>query len=64
MGTKFIKIEVDLQDHCTVSTLHQAIQDELQKHGRPLNWMVIDADKERQKVIVKAIFLVQSDSNL
>jgi len=58
-----IQIEVDLQDRYTVSTLHQAIKDELQKYGKPLNWFVLDSDKERQKVQVKAMVLVRADSN-
>jgi hypothetical protein len=60
MTTKLINIEVDLQNHYTVSSLHQAIQDELIKHGKPLNWIVVGADKESQKVRVKAIYPTQS----
>jgi hypothetical protein len=54
--TKSINIEVDLQNHYTVSFLSQAIQDELIKYGKPLNWIVVDTDKERQIVHVKAIY--------
>ncbi len=61
MTTKLINIEVDLQNHYTVSSLNQAIQDELIKYGKPLNWIVVDADKERQKVHVKAIYPTHSD---
>ncbi|MCA6503834.1 MAG: hypothetical protein ACK6CP_04660 [Pseudanabaena sp.] len=60
MTTKSIYIEVDLENHYTVSSLNQAIQDELIKYGKPLNWIVVDADKERQKVHVKAIYPTQS----
>jgi hypothetical protein len=60
MTTKLINIEVDLQNHYTVSSLNQAIQDELSKYGKPLNWIVVDADKERQKVHVKAIYPTHS----
>ena len=61
MTTQLINIEVDLQNHYTVSSLNQAIQDELIKYGRPLNWIVVGADKERQKVHVKAIYPTDSD---
>ncbi|CAN1212400.1 hypothetical protein TUMEXPCC7403_19485 [Tumidithrix helvetica PCC 7403] len=57
-----IEIEVDLKEHYTVSTLHQAIQEELQKYGKPLNWLVLDADKERQKVRVKAMILAHGSN--
>ena len=60
MTTQLINIEVDLQNHYTVSSLHQAIQDELIKYGKPLNWIVVGADKERQKVQVKAIYPTHS----
>lgn len=62
MDTQLVCIEVDLQNHYTVPTLYQAIEDELQKHGHPLQWIVSSADKERQKVCVKALCLT-SDSN-
>ncbi|MEI6064879.1 MAG: hypothetical protein WCQ26_09825 [Pseudanabaena sp. ELA748] len=63
MTTKLINIEVDLQNHNTVSSLHQAIQDELVKYGKPLNWIVVGADKERQKVRVRAIYSTHSDKS-
>ena len=63
MITKSIYIEVDLQNHYAVSTLHQAIQDELLKYGKPLSWIVVGADKERQKVHVKAIYSTHSDES-
>lgn len=62
MDTQLVCIEVDLQNHYTVPTLYQAIEDELQKHGQPLQWIVSSADKERQKVCVKALCLA-SDAN-
>lgn len=55
MDTKLVQIEVDLQNHSTVSTLYQAIEDELHKYVQPLRWIVSSADKERQKVCVKAL---------
>ncbi|CAN1213303.1 hypothetical protein TUMEXPCC7403_24070 [Tumidithrix helvetica PCC 7403] len=64
MHIQSIQIEVDLEDRYTVSTLHRAIQDELQKYGKPLNWVALDSDKVRQKVNVKAMVLVRADSNL
>jgi hypothetical protein len=63
MTTKLINIEVDLQNHFTVSSLHQAIQDELIKYGKPLNWAVVATDKERQKVHVSAIYPTHSDKS-
>ncbi|PZV18996.1 MAG: hypothetical protein DCF20_02840 [Pseudanabaena sp.] len=63
MTTKSINIEVDLQNHNSVSSLHQSIQDELNKYGKPLNWIVVDADKERQIVHVKAIYPTHSDNS-
>ncbi|OYQ62651.1 hypothetical protein B9G53_21060 [Pseudanabaena sp. SR411] len=62
MDTQLVCVEVDLQNHYTVPTLYQAIEDELQKYGQPLQWIVLSADKERQKVCVKALCL-SSDSN-
>ena len=64
MDTILVQIEVDLQNHYTVSTLYQAIQDELQKHGQPLQWIVSSADKERQKVSVKALFVAPDFNSL
>jgi hypothetical protein len=56
MDTQLLKLEIDMQNHYTVSTLYQAIQDELKQHGRPLNWIVSGVDKDSQKVYVNAIF--------
>jgi hypothetical protein len=55
MSTQMISIEVDLQDHSTVSTLYQAIHNELLHYGHPLKWIVVDADKASQKAFVKAL---------
>lgn len=57
MDTQLVKIEIDMENHYTVSTLYQAIQDELKRHGKPLNWIVSGVDKDSQKVYVNAIFL-------
>ncbi|MCA6573007.1 MAG: hypothetical protein ACK5EU_09480 [Pseudanabaena sp.] len=57
MDTQLIKLEIDMHNHYTVSTLYQAIQDELNRHGKPLNWIVSGVDKDSQKVYVKAIFV-------
>jgi len=57
MDTQLLKLEIDMQNHYTVSTLYQAIQDELKQHGRTLNWIVSGVDKDSQKVYVNAIFL-------
>jgi hypothetical protein len=61
MTTQLINIEVDLQNHYTVSSLLQAIQDELFKYGKPLNWIVVGTNKERQIVHVNAIYPHHSD---
>ncbi len=57
MDTQLIKLEIDMHNHYTVSTLYQAIQDELNRHGKPLNWIVSGVDKDSQKVFVNAIFV-------
>jgi len=50
MDTQLLKLEIDMQNHYTVSTLYQAIQDELKQHGRPLNWIVSGVDKYSQNL--------------
>jgi hypothetical protein len=53
MLTQSLTMELDLQD--SISKMHQAILNELQKHGTPLNWIVIDVDVNRQKAVVEAL---------
>jgi hypothetical protein len=53
MISQLIQIEVDLRD--SLYSMEQAIQDELKKHGHPLQWIVLDVDIVRQKVYVDAI---------
>jgi len=59
MNTQLLRLEIDMQNHYTVSTVYQAIQDELKQYGKPLNWIVSGVDKTSQKIYVNAIFVTK-----
>jgi hypothetical protein len=60
MTTHFITAEIDLQE--TPAQLHQAIEAELQKQGKPLRWAVTSVDVEQQKALVEAVVTLESDT--
>ncbi len=60
MTTHFITAEIDLQE--SPVQLQQAIEAELQKHGKPLRWAIASVDADGQKAQVEAIVTVESDA--
>jgi outer membrane protein assembly factor BamA len=57
MLTQILTMELDLPD--SISKMHQAILNELRKHGTPLNWIVVDVDVNRQKAVVDALIHIE-----
>jgi hypothetical protein len=55
MANQLVQIEVNLYD--SPASLERAIEAELKKWGQPVRWVVLDVDKDRQKVYVEAIVL-------
>ncbi|MEO0685384.1 MAG: hypothetical protein AAFY76_10165 [Cyanobacteria bacterium J06649_11] len=53
MITDFICLEIDLNDD--VARLHNCIEAELQKYGKPLRWAITDVDSDKGKVVLEAV---------
>ena len=53
MTTHFITAEINLQE--TPLQLHQEIESQLEKEGKPLRWAVTQVNKEKQTATVEAI---------
>ena len=53
MTTHFITAEIDLQE--SPVKLHQEIEAELAKTGKPLRWAIAEVNKEQETVKVEAI---------
>ncbi|MBV6621774.1 MAG: hypothetical protein KI793_02280 [Rivularia sp. (in: Bacteria)] len=53
MITDFVCLEIDLEDDIT--QLHNSVELELNKYGKPLRWAITTVDYEKDKVILEAV---------
>ncbi len=58
MNTKFITIEIDLQE--TPAQLLWQIEAQLRLSGEPLRWAITNVDPKRHKAIVEATVTLES----
>jgi hypothetical protein len=61
MTTHFITAEIDL--NTAESSVIEAVNAELAKHGEPLRWAITSVDAERQTAQVEAVVTVGSAQN-
>ncbi|MCJ8279789.1 MAG: hypothetical protein MJK14_07645 [Rivularia sp. ALOHA_DT_140] len=53
MITDFICLEIDLEDD--IAKLHDLVEVELRKYGKPLRWAITDVDSDKGKVVLEAV---------
>ncbi|MDY6898542.1 MAG: hypothetical protein SWZ49_10770 [Cyanobacteriota bacterium] len=53
MITNFISVEIDLKDDN--EKLHDLVEAELKKYGKPLRWAITAVDSEKAKVYLEAV---------
>lgn len=62
MTTHFITAEIDL--NTAESSVIEAVNTELAKHGEPLRWAITSVDADRRTAQVEAVVTVGSAQNL
>ncbi|MEM1395639.1 MAG: hypothetical protein AAGG00_20600 [Cyanobacteria bacterium P01_H01_bin.150] len=60
MITDFICLEIDLKDD--IAGLHDCVEFELQKYGKPLRWAITAVDSEKKKVFLEAVVTKEEKS--
>lgn len=53
MITDFISLEIDLRED--TFQLHELVEVELKKYGKPLRWAITAVDSEKGKVVLEAV---------
>ena len=53
MVTDFVCLKIDLEDD--IAKLHDLVEVELRKYGRPLRWAITAVNSENKKVVLEAV---------